>query len=369
MKFYLFLILIGVSFVSRAQNTSFISQRSKFHLKKIVTNLEIPWSFVFLPSGDLLITERDGQIVWHKRLSPPSEFIKMRAPVPVTSRGQGGLMDIALHPQFKTNKWIYFTHTVSKKKKYTTEISRAQWAHGKFKKVEKLYTAEPYYSTSHHFGSRIAFDQKGHVFFSVGDRGNRDLAQSLKTDNGKVLRLNEDGSIPKDNPFSRKGKPSPLWSFGSRNIQGMVYTGGQLWTHEHGPRGGDEINLIVKGQNYGWPIVTYGKEYIGGKIGKGLTTKKGMVDPLKYYRPSIAPTGMVFYKGDKYPKWKNSFFIGSLVLRHLNRVSADFKKEERLLQFLSSRIRNVALSPDGYLYVSTDQGDIFKIIPDFIKKP
>lgn len=349
-SFFCSIILAQTSHTFSVHNTS-------LKLEPVVSDLNVPWSFVFLPSGDMLITERKGRLLWYKKGSPTNQVSVVKGLMPVQPYGQGGLMDVVLHPQFKKNKLLYFTYSVRSKAGYTTRVSKGQWNKGSLSQVEVLYTAQPYYKTGYHFGSRLVFDKKGYIFFSVGDRGNRDLAQSLNTDNGKIFRLHEDGSIPKDNPFG-----SSIWSYGHRNIQGMVYVNGELWTHEHGPRGGDEINLIQKGKNYGWPIITYGEEYAGGKIGEG-TFKKGWLNPKKYYTPSIAPSGMAYLsRSSIYPFWQNSFFIGSLVLIHLNRVSKDFKTEERILQNIG-RVRDVRVGPDGLIYLSVDNKGIFRIVP------
>jgi len=357
-----FLIFYTTLACSEARSGETVNSESK--LEVIVTNLTIPWALAFLPSGDHLITEKEGKILWHKKTDPPGKFTEVRGVPEVYEGGQGGLMDLVLHPKFQTTPWVYLTYSISKNGKKTTRVSRALWKNGVLENFQVLFTAQPWFRQNLHFGSRLVFDSKGYMFFTVGDRGNRDLAQNLSTHNGKVLRLHADGSIPEDNPFiSHNNSMMEIWSYGHRNPQGLVFKGKVLWAHEHGPRGGDEINMIQKGKNYGWPVVTYGKEYIGGSIGEGFT-KAGMEDPKKYYIPSIAPCGMAYYNGNLFSKWKNSFFIGSLVLRHLNRVSVDdFSEEERLLNTLGKRVRDVRVGPDDFIYFAVEEGAIYRIIP------
>ena len=360
-RFILFLLIVFCfSCGSKTQE----DQEKNYKLEVIVTGLDIPWALAFLPNGDHLITEKEGRILWHKKTDPPQKVTEVQGVPEVYDGGQGGLMDLVLHPEFKTKPWVYLTYSISKNGKKTTRVSRALWNNGVLTNLQVLFTAEPWFRRSLHFGSRLVFDSKGYMFFTVGDRGNRDLAQILSTHNGKIMRLHTDGRVPQDNPFSsHKNAMKEIWSYGHRNPQGLVFKGEELWTHEHGPRGGDEINFIQKGKNYGWPIVTYGKEYIGGSIGEGFT-KKGMEDPKKYYIPSIAPCGMAYYQGNLFPKWQNSFFIGSLVLRHLNRVSVEnFSEEERLFQQLNKRVRDVRVGPDGFIYFSVENGAIYRITP------
>ena len=356
-------ILLSLIFYSCSSNSNAELEMDEIKLEPVVTNLTTPWALAFLPNGDHLITEKEGKILWHKKSDPPHKFIEVQGVPDVYDGGQGGLMDLVLHPDFKTTPWIYLTYSISKKSQKTTRVSRALWNDGALENFQVLFTAQPWFSRNLHFGSRLVFDSKGYMFFTVGDRGNRDLAQDLSTHNGKVMRLHADGSVPKDNPFmSHNHSMKEIWSYGHRNPQGLVFKGEELWAHEHGPRGGDEINLIQKGKNYGWPIITYGKEYIGGSIGEGFT-KAGMEDPKKYYIPSIAPCGMAYYNGNLFPKWKNSFFIGSLVLRHLNRVSAKDFSEERLLNSLGKRIRDVRVGPDGFIYFSAEEDAVYRMTP------
>ena len=359
LKFTAFFSACSFDSAGAEKNKTFESGGMKLKIETVVEGLDIPWAFVFLPEGGLLITEKDGRILWHKKNASSKKLILVSGVPEVYDGGQGGLMDLVLHPDFKKQPWLYLTYSVKEKQGKTTKLARALWDQGSLKNFSVLFTAEPFYPANIHFGSRVVFDKKGYMFFTVGDRRQRKLAQSTKTHNGKVFRLFDDGKIPPDNPF----KDSPIWSYGHRNAQGIALRKDEVWINEHGPRGGDEMNKIKKGQNYGWPVVTYGKEYIGGRIGEGYT-KAGMEDPVKYYVPSIAPSSLAYYDGDLFPAWKDSFFSGALALRHLNRVSAeDLSKEERLLAFLNKRVRDVRVGPEGYIYVAVENGAILKITP------
>ena len=357
MKFICLFLLFSIH--AQAKTNTFISQGMKIEVKTVVSDLDIPWGFEFLPNQDMLITEKEGKILWHKKGDPPHKKTLVTGVPEVYDGGQGGLMDITLHPNFKKTPWVYLTYSIKKGRLKTTRVSRALWQNGHLKNLQILFTATPWFSKSIHFGSRLVFDRKGYIYFTVGDRYKRDLAQDIRTQNGVVIRLFENGKIPSDNPF----KNSPVWSYGHRNPQGIAFVKNQLWINEHGPRGGDEINHILKGKNYGWPIVTYGKEYIGGSIGEGVT-QAGKEDPKKYYIPSIAPSSLTYYNGNKYPQWKHSFFIGSLVYRNLHRVSVNnMNDEEQLLEFLNKRVREIQIGKDGLIYVGLEQGSIVVLNP------
>jgi glucose/arabinose dehydrogenase len=282
---------------------------------------------------------------------------------------QGGLLDIALHPKFNENSWVYVTYAKHMNGEQTTALARAKLdlAKEEFSEWQDIFLARPTFTTAHHYGSRIAFDDKGYLFLTVGDRGQDKLAQSLKTHNGKVLRLNMDGSAPNDNPFvNQTGALKEIWSYGHRNPQGLFFDKqtGTLYEQEHGPMGGDEINHIVKGKNYGWPLITYGREYTGGPVGDGETARDGLEQPIKYFLPSIAPSGLVVYRSKKLKLFKDRFISGALALQHLNVI--DIKDcstacEDRLLLPLNERIRDVIAGPDGLVYASSDTGRIYRI--------
>ncbi len=346
---------------------TFLSAGKSFKAEVLTELDDVIWGFDFLPDGKILITQRSGEIfIFQPKIQ---KAIRVKGGPKVVARGQGGLLDIAIHPNFKENAFIFLSYAKKVGSKYTTAIARAKWNGKSLENLKDIFVAKPAFSTTHHYGSRIVFPDEEHLFFSVGDRGNRDLAQSLSTDNGKIHRIRINGKIPKDNPFvsNKKARPS-IWSYGHRNPQGLALHPAtkELWEQEHGPRGGDEINLIKKGKNYGWPIITYGREYHGPKIGKGITKKKGMEQPVYYYVPSIAPSGFAIYSGDLFKHWQNSFFSGALALQHLNRLDLNKPKkqqEERLLSNLNYRVRNVKVSADGYLYISTDNSLLIRLLP------
>ena len=336
-----------------------------FSVEVLAENLGVVWGIVFINKKEILFTQREGRIGKLNTQTGKVQFIS-GAPL-VYADGQGGLLDVALHPQFLKNKKVYLSYSKAKNKKQTTAIAVGVLKGNKLTQLKDIFVAKPFISSSRHFGSRLAFSKKGFLYVTVGDRTERHLAQ--KTDNhfGKVLRLTQTGKAPTDNPFvSVKGALPEIWSLGHRNPQGLFIKQdtGEIWEQEHGPRGGDEINLIKKGKNYGWPVITYGREYWGPKIGR--YKKKGMEQPIKYYTPSIAPCGLLIYSGKIFKKWKNNFFSGALVLRHLNRlkiIKEKVKEEERLLSDLKLRVRHVIEGPKGFIYISVDQGKILRLKP------
>ena len=338
-----------------------------FKVEIIAEGLGVPWGMLFLNKEELLWTEREGVI--KKIHIPTGKITQITGGPPVYTKGQGGLLDVILHPEFKKNKWIYLTYSIKQRGKQSTALARGTLKGNKIKGLKTLFIAKPFYNSGIHFGSRLAFDDKGFLFMTVGERGQKNEAQNLGAHLGKLLRLNEEGKAVLDNPFTRsKGAKPEIWSFGHRNPQGLFLhpETKKIWLHEHGPKGGDEINLIKKGGNYGWPLITYGRTYLGGfKIGEG-THKKGMEQPIKHFIPSIAPCGLLIYSGKKFPKWKGDFFSGALVLTHLNKLKFLKKKvldEQRLLSSLGFRFRNVIEGPQGLIYTSVDQGMILRISP------
>jgi aldose sugar dehydrogenase len=289
----------------------------------------------------------------------------------VAARGQGGLLDVALDPNFTTTRHIFVTYAEPREGGNGTSVARMRLndAGTGVEQVTVIFRQQPTYNGTHHFGSRIVFDRTGAMFVALGDRYNlKDDAQSRTNTIGKVIRINKDGTIPNDNPgLRREGWLTSVWSIGHRNVQGAALhpVTGKLWTAEHGARGGDEINIPEAGKNYGWPVITYGKDYSGAKIGEG-THKAGMEQPVFYWDPSIAPSGMAFYTGDRYPQWKGNLFVGALAGGILARMTLDGEKvvaEERLFQGMGKRIRDVKQGPDGYLYLLTDspEGEILRI--------
>ena len=354
---------------SHAMSSDLIeSEKESFQLEQVIDGLGIPWGLAFISSNEILITERDGSIMLLNTQSKKLTLI-YAAPA-VMASGQGGLLDVAVPPDFKTGDWIYFTFVRNKSGDGITVLSRAKLKQNKLVQWQDLLETKSATGTGRHFGSRIEFDEKGYVYFGVGDRGERPNSQDLGNHAGTVMRLHRDGRVPEDNPFNKRSDVlDEIWSYGHRNPQGMAYDFDtkRLWLIEHGPRGGDEINLVLPGRNYGWPVISYGKEYWGPiAVGEG-THREGMEQPVKQYTPSIAPGSLLLYSGDSFPAWQGNLFSGALKLTHLNRVtlSKDGKAigEERLLEDLNERIRAVTQSPQGWLYFSTDSGKIYVMKP------
>ena len=363
----IFLLLCFQS--AQAVNTKTISQPNpNFRVEQIAQGLGIPWGMAFLNDKELIFTERKGKV---KILNLDNlKIITVHGAAEVVAVGQGGMLDVATSPDYTSRGWIYFTYSKGTDSGVVTTLARAKRDINKLTEWQDLLISASATNTGRHFGSRIAFDGKGHVYFGVGDRGERDNAQNLSNHAGTIMRLRIDGSIPEDNPHSnKKDALAEIWSYGHRNPQGLLYDSskGDLWSIEHGPRGGDEINLIEKGRNYGWPVISYGKEYWGPvSVGEGIE-KDGMEQPVKVYIPSIAPGSLLMYSGDAFPQWQGNLFSGALKLTHLNRVSisSDNKAiaEERLLEDLNERIRALVQSPEGWIYFSTDSGKIMRIRP------
>ncbi|RZL14545.1 MAG: PQQ-dependent sugar dehydrogenase [Pedobacter sp.] len=367
-------LIAGLSFLSSLT----VKSEQKFAAVADTTKLEItpevlydglnnPWGMVWLSDGRMLIKERSGEILVFKNDKFTGQ--KLSGVPAVFAKGQGGLMDIKLHPDYKTNGWIYITFSKPVGDLATTAVVRFKLKGNDIVEKEDIFEAKPALNADFHFGSRIVFDKDKYMFISVGERGTQPKVQLLDNDHGKVHRLFADGKIPKDNPFvSQEGAHGSIWTYGHRNPQGMVYdaVNNRIWEDEHGPKGGDELNLIEKGKNYGWPKTSYGINY-DGTI---LTPDKqlpGIEDPKHYWVPSIGPCGMTIVTSNKYPGWKGSLLIGALAFRHLNRVTLDgtkFKSEERLLQD-KGRFRYVAESPDGFIYAVTEgPGTLLKLIPN-----
>ena len=342
------------------------SEKLKFTIDTLTDKLDNPWGMAFLPDGRILVTEKKGEI----RIIKDGKLLdeKIENVPAVYDHGQGGLLDIALHPDYATNGWIYLSYAKPGAGGGGTTIARMKLNGNAFTEFKELFSAQPFTDSEVHFGSRIVFDCKGHIFFSSGERGTKENAQNLGNHLGKVLRLNEDGTVPTDNPFVNTAGAKPeIWSYGHRNPQGLVYntTTGELWDVEHGPKGGDELNKVEAGKNYGWPIITYGINYDGTPI-TDITKKDGMEQPVWYWVPSIATCGMAQVTSDIYPNWKNNFLVGALAQTHISRVEVDngkYVKHERLLEKVG-RVRMVKQGPDGYIYIATQSpGMVVKIVP------
>ncbi len=345
------------------------SDNPNYEYEVVVEGLGIPWSFEFLPNGDLLIAEKEGIL---SRYNPNDGKTVISGLPTVRDQGQGGLLDLKLHPDYTTNGWIYISYSYEDGNNGNTAIIRAKLNNSKTAliNIEEIYKGNPATSTSYHFGNRMVFDAQNRIYFSNGDRGNRDgFPQTLNNTNGKIHRLNADGTVPQDNPFVNDvSAVGSIYSYGHRNPQGLAIhpETGAVWEHEHGPKGGDEINIIEAGKNYGWPVISYGVNYSGTSF-TDITEKEGMEQPVHYYVPSIAPCGMTFLDSNIYPDWKNNLFIGSLRFRYLERIvllDNQVIYQEKLLEELNSRVRDVRVGNDGYLYIAVeDPGRIIKILP------
>ena len=343
------------------------SEGMAFQVEKVAQGLGVPWGMAFLSRHEIFLTQRNGKMgllnLQNGKVTPVSGGPSVKA------GGQGGLLDVAVPPDYAPGEWLYFTYSKDQQGQGVTALARARLEGNRLTAWEDLLVTRSA-GGGRHYGSRIAFDEEGHLFFTVGDRGERPNGQDLTTHAGSVLRLQRDGRVPQDNPFVNNQQALPeIWSYGHRNPQGIAYdrTQNQLWINEHGPRGGDEINLVLPGRNYGWPVISYGKEYWNPlRVGEG-THKEGMEQPVKYYDPSIAPSSLLIYSGKAFPRWKGNLMSGALKLTHLNRVTLDSKGqaigEERLLEPLRQRIRAMVESPEGWIYLSTDSGDILRVRP------
>ncbi|MGJ8549177.1 PQQ-dependent sugar dehydrogenase [Winogradskyella wichelsiae] len=361
----LIVTLIITSTISCAQDKNPKNKENTY--KIIVSDLNIPWAFTFLPDASLLITEKSGELILFKN----GKKTNITGLPEIYLRGQGGLLDVILHPNFKDNNWVYFSYASSDDGDSggNTTIARAKLKENKLMDLKVLYKATPDTSKGQHFGSRLAFDDAGYLYFSIGDRGNRDVnPQDITKDGGKIYRINDDGSIPDDNPFVNNDQAkTAIYSYGHRNPQGMTIhpKTRKIWTHEHGPKGGDEINIIDAGKNYGWPIISYGFNYIGTKF-TDITKKEGMEQPIHYWDPSIAPSGMAFINSNKYGNWNGNLLVGSLKFQYLDMCTIkdnEVVKEERLLDGLG-RVRSIEQGPDGYIYVGIENFGIVKLIKE-----
>lgn len=333
----------------------------------IFSDVQIPWSVAWLPNGDMLVADRGGPLLRVR----DGELISRIEDVPeVFARGQGGLLDVVLHPDYEENGWLYISYSSPEGEGQgaNTSIMRAKLTENKLTDKEIVYQAIPNTTRGVHYGSRIAFDSNNYLYFSIGDRGRRnEYPQDLSKDAGKIYRLHDDGSVPADNPFvGEDDAVAAIFSYGHRNPQGMAIhpETGAVWAHEHGPQGGDELNLVEAGKNYGWPVISYGINYNGTSF-TDLTEKEGMEQPKTYWSPSIAPSGLAFVTSDKYPEWQGKALVGSLKFGYLVLVSFDgdeVAKKEIVLDGIG-RTRDVRQGPDGFIYVAVDGEGIYRINP------
>lgn len=344
------------------------SETMPYTVRELVSGRDIVWGMAFIDASTLVFTEKSGEIDLLDLAT--STVTSLHGGPAVAAAGQGGLLDVAVHPDYPGVPYLYFTYVKAVVSQGATTLGRARLEGDRLTEWRDLLVTRSTSPTGRHFGSRIAFDDQGHLFFSVGDRGVRSTGQDLASHAGTIIRLNLDGTVPADNPFVGRPQALPeIYSFGHRNPQGLAYdqAAGRLWAIEHGPRGGDELNRILPGRNYGWPIISHGKEYWGPVAVGEATTKAGMEDPVKVYIPSIAPSSLLLYTGDAFPGWKGNLLAGALAMTHLNRIVLDENGlavgEERLLQELDERLRQVIQGPDGSLYISTDSGRILQLLP------
>ncbi len=360
-----FLLLLAPGLVlAQARTVGTVS--GLVRVEAVAVGLEHPWGLTFLPDGRMLVTERPGRL---RIVTPEGELSDPVSGVPdVFSRGQGGLLDVALDPDFTSNRLVYLTYAEPGEVGASTAAARGRLDGNTLQDVEVIFRQEPKMSGGAHFGSRLAFAPDGTLFITTGDRFQFEPAQDLTNHIGKLIRIHPDGSIPDGNPFvGEEGAQPEIWSYGHRNIQGAAIhpESGALWIHEHGPRGGDEINIVEAGRNYGWPLVSWGRHYDGRDI-PDPPTRPDLARAIHQWTPSIAPSGMIFYTGELFPEWQGDLLVGGLVSRSLFRLNQDGRsaaEEERI--GMESRVRDVAQGPEGAVYLLTDEGDgkILRLTP------
>jgi len=334
----------------------------------VADGLRLPWGLAFLPEGGMLVTERPGAL---RRVSAEGEVSEPIGGVPeVVFGGQGGLLDVILHPDFVTNRLVYLSYSHGTLHDNATRVARGRLDADALVEVEVIFGAEPEKNTPQHYGGAMVWLGDGTLLLTTGDGfDHREQAQSLGSMMGKTIRIAEDGSIPPDNPFvGREGAAAAVWTYGHRNPQGLAVdpATGRVYQHEHGPRGGDELNLLTPGNNYGWPAATYGIDYSGAYVSP-FRSLPGMTAPLLYWVPSIAPSGLAIYRGNRFPDWDGDLFVGALVDQDVRRVDMENGRpvgQERLISGEGERIRDVVMGPDGYLYALTDseQGRILRLV-------
>ena len=342
------------------------TEKLAIKLDTLQTGLQNPWGMTWLGGGKMLITERKGEILVFENDKNTGQ--KLQGLPSMYVNGQAGLMDITVHPEYAQNGWIYIAYAKKVPGGGATSIARFKLSGNQITGFEDLIVTSPAWNGGTHYGSRIVFDKDNYLFFSNGERGSQNNAQNLSNSHGKIHRIKDDGTIPSDNPFvNTPNAITSIWTYGNRNPQGMVYdkTNNRIWSVEHGPQGGDELNLIKKGNNYGWPVITYGINYNGTPITE-ITAKEGMEQPIHYWVPSIATCGMTLVTSDRYPEWKGNILVAALAKQHIARIElngTNFSKEEKLFQDIG-RVRQVSQSPNGYLYAITEgNGLLVKLIP------
>ena len=355
-------LLLSTAFALSAEH-----HEGEYTVTEFSSGLNNPWGLAFLPSGEALVTQLSGELL---KLSASGNVIASITGLPSAHvEGQGGMLGLAVHPDFASKQLVYVCLNVAGKGGSGSEVHVGELVGNTLQNVKAIFIAQPKADSAYHFGCRITFDNSNHVFVSLGDRGvGKEQAQDPSDHFGTVIRLNADGSIPKDNPFVGKPGADDVFSYGHRNVQGMTKhpINGEIWTHEHGPKGGDEVNILASGANYGWPKITYGVNYNGTSI-TDKTAMAGMRQPLTYWDPSIAPSGMTFYSGDMFKEWKGNLLVGALKFKHLRRIVLDDNNkvisQHELLKDRNERIRDVVEGADGSIYVVVDgsQGKILRI--------
>jgi len=368
---------VAAALLSATISTSVLAQevqteRHTLSLETISEGLNHPWGIAFLPSGDMLVTERSSTL---NIITQDGKKTPIQGTPEVVAKSQGGLLDVNIDPNYADNGWVYISYSEPDPdggKGNSTAVMRGKIDGDKWTEGEVIFRQAPKYESNAHFGSRLVFSPEGHLFITLGDRYSRmEDAQTLDNHHGKVIRIWPDGSIPEDNPFvGQTNALEEIWSYGHRNVQGAAIhpDTGELWTIEHGPQGGDEVNIPKAGKNYGWPTITYGEDYGGGEIGIG-THKEGMEQPFYYWLPSIATAGSIFYTGDKFPKWKGDLLVTALRGQTIARLDLEEGRvlhEERMLEDATSfRIRDIEQGPEGFLYILTDadSGQLIKLSP------
>lgn len=367
--FHLGLLSLSLLAAACVADTDVKTERYEIAIKPVATGLQNPWGFAQLPDGSFLVTERTGSL---RLVSASGKIGAAITGLPaIEVKGQGGLLDVVLAPDFAKSQKIYFSYTEPGDGGNSTAVSFATFKDNQLQNVTRVFSQKPKVNSGLHFGSRLVWGKDGTLFITLGDRYERmKEAQTLDTHHGKVVRINADGSVPKDNPFINTPNALPeIWSYGHRNMQGGAIhpVSGEFWSGEHGPQGGDEINIDRAGKNYGWPVITYGENYGGGKIGDGLIARDGMEQPVHYWVPSIATAGFIFYTGDQFPEWKNNIVLGSLAGKTLVRLVVNNDRvihEERLFsKEVDQRIRQVIQGKDGSIYFITDEakGGLYQI--------
>jgi len=375
-KVYLLLTVLCLPVTGQAQDEGnlhrFEGQHGSYVAERVVKGLGSPFAIEMMPDGSALVSQREKGLLTRVNFDS-GEKTDITGTPDMHVYGDAGFDDIELHPDYANNGWIYLSYSEGEEINSTIVLDRIKLDGNTVLERERVFTADAWAETEYHQGGRIQFHD-GFVYLSIGDRQHRERAQDKSVHTGSIVRLHDDGRVPQDNPFvgveDKRNPPRPeIWSYGHRNPQGLFVhpDTGELWSNEHGPRGGDELNRIEKGANYGWPEISFGLEYDGGPIGKGITLAEDMQQPIWVYVPSIAPSDLVIYQGEAFPAWKGSFLIGSLAFVHLNRLTLKdgmVVNEERLANALLGRIRSIAVDTGGFIYLGSDSGDIWRLRPD-----